>query len=151
MRKKKYLGMSLIVLGAIGLMLAVVFGVIRGNVTKWMEDEALELGEMVEYGQDHSKQVAKILAVGEAHEFAELPGDGTKKYYFVVDENYNYIVRMTEGMAARLAASGEMLITGVTREFDSDLREIAVEWMEQESLENEITLENFRSYFGNAW
>lgn len=151
MRKRNYLGISLCMLGAVCLVAAVIFGVVRGNIVRKIEDEVLDLGDLVDYGEDHAKQLAEILAVGEAYEFAEVEGGGTKKYYFVVDERYNYIVRMTEGMAARLAASGEMLIHGVTREFTNDLRKVAVEWMEDENSENEITLENFRSYFGNVW
>lgn len=149
MRKK--VGIGLIGLGVVGILAAMVFGAIRGGVASRIENGVLDLGDMVDYGLDHAKELAEILAVGEAYEFAEEEGGGTKKYYFVVDERYNYIVRMTEGAAARLAASGEMIITGVTREFTNDLRETAVEWMAGENEENEITLENFRTYFGNVW
>ena len=151
MRKRKTLGTVLVILGLVGLAMAILFGAVRGNAIRVIEDEVLDLGDLVEHGEDHAKQLAEILAVGEAYEFAEIEGGGTKKYYFVVDEHFNYIVRMTEGTAKRLEDSGEMLITGVTREFTSDLREVAVDWMESENSENEITLDNFRAYFGNVW
>ncbi|MBR0480486.1 hypothetical protein IJJ46_01545 [Candidatus Saccharibacteria bacterium] len=151
MRKMKIIGFAIIILGFVSIIAAVLFGNARGNSIKVIEEEAWSLGDLIEYEEDHAQQFAKIHAVGEPHLFAQKENSGSKGYYFVVDDNYNYIVYMTEATAQKLASDGELELRGVTKEFTNDLRTAAVNWMEQMNEENEINTTNFRLYFGATY
>ncbi len=147
----KIIGFSIIIFGIISIGASFLFANARSKSIKVIEEEAWSLGDLIDYEEDHAQQYAKIYAKGEPQVFAQKENAGNKAYYFVVDDNYNYIVYMTETTAKKLANDGELELAGVTKEFTNDIRTAAVNWMEQMNAENEINTTNFRIYFGATY
>ena len=147
----KIIGFTIIFLGITSLIGSLLFSQARAGSIKVIEDEAWDLGDLIEYEEDHAQQFATISAKGEPQVFAQKENAGNKAYYFVVDDNFNYIVYMTETTAKKLASDGELELRGVTKEFTNDIRAAAVNWMEKMNEENEINTTNFRLYFGATY
>lgn len=151
MRKTKIIGILVIIFGVTALIGSAIFSATRAGVAEDLEKDAPNLGQLIDGGNDYEGTYATVTAEGEAFLFAQKEGSGTRGYYFVVDENYNYVVYMTEGQAARLEESGTLELKGATKLFTNEIRRAAVSWMNQTNEENEITTANFREYFGNVY
>lgn len=137
-----YVGLVLLVLGA------VLFGysLFRGNETEPTSMHELILDENADglYGY--------IDIVSEPYYFAYYD-DGSTKAYFASDENYLYIVEMSDETFEKIVNAGfPYRVEGSTVKMDPTLQEIAVEsYNEIVDEEYQLALEDAEAMFGGMY
>ncbi len=139
------------ILGIFCLLVSAITSIGRTSEATEIRQSARDLGALIDSGEDHAEQMATIQAVGEAHAFAGNATGGNLGYYFVVDENYNYIVYASAKSMSKLVEGQTTELVGVLREHTSTIRNAAIDWMVSFNPDTDINARNFRSYFGGVY
>lgn len=117
-------------------------------------------GTLIDLDQDEENKYAQIDIVTPPYEFAYRTEDSsTQRYYFVADENYIYIVRLSSAkydeITKQYEEQGENFkyeLKGYLFNTPSDLKKLAIdEYNEGRPANQKISLSDFQAYFGKTY
>lgn len=141
---------NMLFIGLACYLLAII--VIAWGCTK--NDEGTNLHELI-LNNPKEGSVGYIDVIGEAANFAYYPND-SNEFYFVLDKEYIYVVKMSKKNANALKVATEespRRISGVTKKVPSDIKKLAIKYYNSALENDEDKLENsdFDNWFGTIY
>ena len=138
------------------LYISLVVIVLANLVFAWYATKkTVALHELI-VGNSKSNTKSYIDVTDVSSAFAYYPGE-VNKFYFVMDQDdYIYIVRMSQSDYSKISKSVDASVTykveGATKDTPSDIKKLAIEaYNESVDEEYQITSDDFEEYFGSIY
>lgn len=145
-----------IVIGILFIVLTIIFIGLSVKQEKIDNENKRYLNEIIEDSTSKEGEKTYLNVTAISDEFA-IYNDKTDAYYFVSDGQYYYIVYLDKNTFNKLKNSNlkdnPEIIEGTSKKIDSDLKNIAIDWWNEDLAEDEEPLNDssFYNYFGGYY
>jgi len=148
--KKRFLNMVYIGL----FLVAVCFIILFYGFFKQDNTDAISFHEVIGQNLGENKN-AYVEVDSEPYKFAYYENE-PNYFYFITDENYMYVARMSSSSYRKLTAKDieehPIKVDGMTKHLPYDIKKIALEtWNENMDKEHQFTMTDFETYFGTLY
>lgn len=141
-----------IIIGIVMLLLGIGVILVGGMRQVENEENALYFNDILEGDGEKVGKFSYLNVTGDAYMFAQY-GDNDDYCYFVYDDQYYYIIRMSEKEYNKLFNKGDSVVRveGTVSKIDEDIRRLAIDGFNEYYEEDVVNLVNFEDYFGDVY